>query len=321
MNQLETPVVFIIFNRPDKTAVVFEEIRKARPKKLFIVADGPRTEAERPLTEKTRAIAEQVDWPCEVHKIYSEKNRGCRWNPPLGITEVFKEVERAIIIEDDCVIDQSAFPYFTELLEQYKDDTRVMSIRASNFQHDNPRYNCPESYYFSRITSPWGWASWRRAWQNYDINMTEWPEIKRSKVLSDVFSDAAVVDRMEYVFDQYYAGTITSWDGIWTLAHFVNNGLSIVPKQNLVTNIGFDAAGTHAKHANNPGANLPRYPLEFPLSHPKFVLPDASNEAYTFRYELDINRRTKQRLIWFAKSQFPRLYMVIKRLKDKVRGR
>ena len=247
------------------------------------------------------------------------KNNGCRYNPPRGLTWLFEQVEQAIILEDDCVPDQTIFPYFTELLERYKDDERVMTIRGANFQHDNPNYSCPESYYFSTMASPWGWASWRRAWQKYDIDMKSWPEIKEKHLLKNVLRDGAILDRYEYLYDQYYAGRISSWDGLWTLAHLINGGLSIVPKRNMVTNIGFDMRATHSKHANNAGANLPRYPMEFPLVHPKYVVPNAVNDAYTYKHELDINRRPKQRLIWFAKSRFPKIYASLKNLKDYLR--
>lgn len=175
-----TPVAFMIFNRPEKTARVFAEIRKARPTQLFIVADGPRTEQEKEKTDATRAVTEHIDWECEVKRNYSDVNVGCKMRVSSGISWIFENVENAIILEDDCVPEQSFFPYCQELLERYKDDTRIMHISGDNFEWGRTgNFESDASYYFSRIPHVWGWATWRRAWNLYDINMTSWPECRR----------------------------------------------------------------------------------------------------------------------------------------------
>ena len=161
---IHTPVAFIIFNRPEQTRRVFDQIKKARPAKLFIIADGPRTEAEREKCKEARAVVDDVDWKCEVYKKYEEE-LGVKYAPPTGISWVFEHVNQAIILEDDCVPDQSFFLYCQELLERYKDDERVMSISGNNFQQKNI-IDCPESYYFSVLPHIWGWATWRRAWRH-----------------------------------------------------------------------------------------------------------------------------------------------------------
>jgi len=174
---LRTPVVLIIFNRPPTTERVFAEIAKARPQKLFVVADGPRPErsGEAEKCAAARAVIDRVDWECEVLRNYAEVNLGCRQRPPTGISWVFEQVAEAIILKDDCVPHPTFFRFCEELLEKYREDERVMHISGSNFQPGYTRG--PFSYYFSRFNPIWGWASWRRAWQHYDLNMKLWAEL------------------------------------------------------------------------------------------------------------------------------------------------
>ena len=147
--KLTTPVAFIIFNRPDTTRIVFEEIKKAKPEKLLIIADGPRNNkpGEKERCAETRAIVENIDWECEVLRNYSDKNMGCKNRVASGLNWVFENVEEAIILEDDCLPDQSFFRYCQELLEKYRDDKRIMLIAGDNmlFENNKQKY----SYYFS----------------------------------------------------------------------------------------------------------------------------------------------------------------------------
>ena len=164
MNQLQVPVAFIIFNRPDTTSRVFAEIARARPSKLIVVADGPRAEfpGEAELCARARAVIDAVDWKCEVVTDFSDRNLGCRARVSSGLDFVFSQVEEAIILEDDCLPHSSFFPFCESLLQKYRDEDRVMAISGDNF-HRGCRYT-DFSYFFSRFVHIWGWASWRRAW-------------------------------------------------------------------------------------------------------------------------------------------------------------
>ncbi|MBP2627609.1 MAG: hypothetical protein H6Q68_2320 [Firmicutes bacterium] len=293
---LMTPVVFIIFNRPDTTQQVFEEIRKARPKKLFIIADGHRPDkpGEAESCIAVRAIVEGVDWDCEVLKNYSDVNLGCGKRVATGLDWVFNTVEEAIILEDDCIPHPTFFPFCQELLEKYRHDGRVLTISGNNFQFGHQRTDC--SYYFSRYDHIWGWATWRRMWKYYDFRMKLWPEVRDSRWLFDIFGSIQVesqqgkqcfkpygVSTIEYwheIFEDTYAGKIDTWDYQLLFACLVQNGLHILPNTNLVSNIGF---GQHATHT--PGlckfANMSVTGLEFPLKHPAFVIRDAWADEYT----------------------------------------
>jgi hypothetical protein len=176
--QIKTPVAFLVFNCPDTTIRVFEEIRCARPPKLLVVADGPRADrpGEADKCQAVRAVIETVDWPCEVLKNYSDVNLGCKIRVSSGLDWVFEQVEEAIILEGDCLPHPTFFRFCEELLETYRDDERIGMISGDNFQFGRKRGDA--SYYFSRYNHIWGWASWRRAWQHYDRNMAIWPKFR-----------------------------------------------------------------------------------------------------------------------------------------------
>jgi hypothetical protein len=279
---LKTPVAFLIFNRPETTAQIFAEIRRARPSKLLLVADGPRAgrveEAE--ACRATRAVVERVDWDCEVLTNYAEENLGCRARVASGLTWVFEQAEEAIILEDDCLPHESFFPFCEELLERYRDDERVMMISGDNFQFGRRR--SPYSYYFSRMVHIWGWASWRRAWQHYDLEMKLWPTLRDSAWLKEMFDDEEAAHYWRTIFDKTYAGHDT-WDYQWAFACWAQSGLSVLPDCNLISNIGFGDDATHTKAAGNPSAALPLEAIGFPLQHPPYMFRNGEADDFTLR--------------------------------------
>jgi hypothetical protein len=295
---MQTPVAFIIFKRPHTTEKVFTEIRRAQPKKLFVIADGPRThvanEAEK--CAATRAIIERVDWECEVIKNYSDINLGCAKRVSSGLDWVFEQVEEAIILEDDCVPHPTFFPFCEELLAKYRYDSRVFSISGDNylFGLKKPNY----SYYFSRYNPCWGWATWRRAWQYYDLYIKAWPEIKSQGLLNDILINPLAVKSWSQIFQSVYDNPLgITWDYQWTFACFIQNGLGIVSKTNLISNIGFGTDATHFNGGkNNPYDNLPTEPMEFPLQHPPFVIQNTKIDKFkeSNEYHITLRKLLKQ---------------------------
>lgn len=280
MTQYEVPIAFFVFNRPDTTARVFEEIRRLKPLKLLVVADGPR--ANRPgESEKcvlVRGIVEQVDWPCEVLNNYAEINMGCKRRVSSGLDWVFEQVEEAVILEDDCLPHTTFFTFCQELLRKYREDDRVMMISGDNFQFGHRR--TLYSYYFSSYPHIWGWASWRRAWRFYDVEMSLWPEIISGGWLKDIYPRKCVERFWCNKFSDTYNGQIDTWDHQLTFAIAVNNGLCIVPDRNLVSNIGFSADATHTGKWSSL-AEIPVESMEFPLHHPPYVTRDAIADKRT----------------------------------------
>ena len=279
--QLKTPVALIIFKRPAETERVFAEIRKVKPPKLLVVADGPRTNklGEERDCELAREIVERVDWDCEVLKNYADVNLGCRRRVSSGIDWVFDRVEEAIIIEDDCLPDPTFFRFAEELLDRYRDDRRIMSISGQNVQFGRKRTDC--SYYFSRYNHCWSWASWRRAWKHYDLDMKLWPEIRDGNFLVDVLGDPQAVKVWTNTFQLCYEGKIDTWDFQWAFASFIQSGLNILSNVNLASNIGHGSGGTHTADVNSPYNNIATESIAFPMKHPPFVIRDAQADNFT----------------------------------------
>jgi len=290
MTQFAVPIAFFVFNRPELTARVFEVIRRIKPAKLLLIADGPRVDrpGEARKCVAVRVILEHVDWPCEVLRNYSDNNLGCKKRVSSGLDWVFEQTEEAIILEDDCLPHPTFFAFCQELLDKYREDSQVMMISGNNFLSGNLR--TAFSYYFSRYPHIWGWASWKRAWRLYDGTMSLWQEYKRGCWLQDHFSSRQVLRYWEDMFSRTHDGLIDTWDYQLAFACLVNGGLCVVPDRNLVTNIGFGVDATHTRKKNKQ-AEVPLEAMEFPLHHPPFVLRDV------YADELTENAHFSQRLL------------------------
>jgi hypothetical protein len=269
----DTPVAFFLFNRPLATARVFSRIAELRPSRLFLIADGPRNEEESYVCEATRNVVSEIDWDCDVQTNFSEVNLGCKRRMSSGIDWVFSQTEQAILLEDDCLPDASFFPYCRELLERYADDERVMTISGDNMQFGIR--HTPYSYYFSAVQHIWGWATWRRAWRKYDVQMRRWPEVAETNFTGDMVPPNAAA-YLKKKMAETYAGKIDTWDYQWTFACWLNRAFCILPAVNLISNIGFGPGATHCKKPDVYAA-LPTETMEFPLSHPPDV--DLCNSA------------------------------------------
>lgn len=279
---LSTPVGFLIFNRPDLTEIVFEAIAKAQPKKLFVIADGPRSPEEAEKCEKARLVIERVDWDCEVLTNFSEKNLGCGRREASGFDWVFSQVEEAIFLEDDTLPAPSFFNFCQTLLERYRHDERIMHINGDNSLSQKRNEH---SYYFSKYMHGWGWASWRRAWQHYDYNMKTWPEFKRAGLLELVCDDPYEQRYWTNIFDQMYEDpqVIDTWDYQWIYACWSQNGLAIAPNGNLISNLGFNRADAAHTLGDDPRSGLATTDI-WEISHPPFVVRHREADNYTFDY-------------------------------------
>lgn len=278
---MNTPVVLIIFNRPDMTERVFTEITKVKPRKLFVIADGPRPDRPDDVEKcaAARAVVERVDWDCEVFRDYSDVNLGCGLRPSTGITWVFQSVEKAIILEDDCVPDPTFFPYCEELLERYRDDERIMHIGG---MHPYGRQRTSYSYYFSLFPTVWGWATWRRAWRHFDIAIRRWSELRESSWLVDMAGDGKAAETLRGVFDHAYTaeGQVDYWDYQWIFGCWSQHGLAAIPGVNLIRNIGFGPEATHTKFPSDGQLDLPTAKMEFPLRHPSCLVRDREADYF-----------------------------------------
>lgn len=281
--KLHTPVLFLVFNRLDTTKQVFEAIRQAKSPRLYIAADGHRTDHNGE-AEKVQAVRdyvmESIDWNCEVKTLFRKKNLGCRDAVSSAIDWFFEYESEGIILEDDCLADLSFFRYCEELLLLYRDDERIMAISGNYFHGD--AYQPKHSYFFSRYPHCWGWATWRRAWEYYDRDMTQWPEMRDSEWLLTVGNGSRDFQRYwNRIFDTAYAKKVDSWAYRWTFSCWSQSGLTILPARNLVRNIGF---GENATHTRNSNSRLSKFSLEFlnfPLSHPSNMVRDYKMDEWT----------------------------------------
>jgi hypothetical protein len=271
---LTAPVAFIIFNKPESTKRVFDLIKSVRPSKLFIIADGPRKiiPGENINCETVRKIAEEIDWQCEVFRNYSEENLGCKNRVVSGLDWLFENVEEAIIVEDDCLPDISFFRFCQELLVKYRDNEKVFSISGNKVLSD---VNLDDSYYFSKFNHIWGWATWRRVWKKYDINILNQSTFSINDLLEKSLSEKSAIKYWNILAKEVDLGIIDAWSVQLQILQFLNNGLTIIPSKNLVVNLGFDSkSATNTKGSGGLYRKMKLESITFPLSHPS---PIANN--------------------------------------------
>lgn len=256
-----------------------DAIRAARPQRLYVAADGPRDgkAGEEERCAEVRRIATQVDWPCEVRTLFRERNLGCRNAVSSAITWFFEQEPEGIILEDDCLPSQSFFPYCAELLKHFRDDERIMCITGNNFQASMNGYHY--SYYFSKYTHVWGWATWSRAWRCYDDTMKLYPEYVDYDFFKSLSCSRGFVDYWKGELDKVCRRTLDTWDYVWLFSCWANSGLTCTPRVNLVSNIGFGPDATHCRY-NSSSSNLSRRDIALPLKHPPLIVINADADAH-----------------------------------------
>lgn len=293
------PVLLIIFNRASTTEIVLEEIRKAKPKKLFIAADGPRKEkpGDAEKCQAARAVVSKIDWDCEVKTLFRDENLGCGRGPAGAISWFFEHVEEGIILEDDVKPAPEFFRFCAELLEKYRDDDRVMTISGASMPNKFTK-DSPYSYYFSDWDNIWGWATWKRAWKYFDYEIKDYPEVTKRGYLLSNYSSIFERYHFEDMLDRshYQNGKVTWWDPQWTFARKINSGLVLVPTKNMITNLGFGADATNTFDGGSY-SEVKMETMEFPLQHPPFVMRDRNADDEVFRkYSTTAFGRLKRRI-------------------------
>lgn len=289
------PVLFLVFNRPERTREVFSAIRAARPSRLFVAADGPRPErfGEAERCDAVRAIATAVDWPCEVYTLFRDTNLGCGRAVSEAISWFFSQVPEGIVLEDDCRPDPSFFGFCSALLQRYRSDRRVFKIAGTN---PLGRWPGPESsdYFFSSFGYSWGWASWSDRWAAFDLKLDDWLDFELvSHARFYPFSR-----QRNKGFRATNAGQIDTWDYQWHFAISRNHGLVVVPKVNLICNIGFEAEATHTRNVLSLYSRNPVGHLQAPYRAPRFFLPDRLYERAMYRLIAREARREWLSRVW-----------------------
>jgi hypothetical protein len=286
-------VLFVIFNRPDTTLRVFEQIRIAKPSRLYIAADAARDHAENEqlLCEQARAIINNVDWDCELKTLFQEKNMGCKDAVSSAVNWFFSQEEEGIILEDDCLPANSFFKFCDTLLDRYRHDTRIRHITGCNLQQGRKWGH--DTYYFSNRSHVWGWASWKRVWNDYDKSLNRYDNEEIKEQLHNIFDDPLIVDCWEHIFEDVKAGQINSWAYQLDFANFFNNGLTIIPNENLISNIGFGANATHTVDENNVYANIPLAEIG-EITDPVIFLPEKEADRAVLNRDFHIDERRRR---------------------------
>lgn len=317
MSNFETPILFIVFNRPDTTKLVFDSISQKKPKKLYIAADGPRSSisGEEILIKEVRDIVNNITWECDVKTLYRKENIGCKKAVSSAIDWFFSFEEEGIILEDDCLPDKTFFDYCQAMLRKYRNDERIMMISGTNFFFkDNVRLNM--DYYFSRYYPIWGWATWKRAWNFYDIDMKNWPAYKKNNKLKRMFDRIDVADLYTNMFDIVYDKKISTWDIQWVYSCLFNSAYSIIPINNLISNIGHDGVHTtqKSKKKRNIFLEMPVFGLDLnSLQTSEEMIPDYSLDDIMF--DSVIKRRIPNKKSHFTQllqSRFVNFYSFTK---------
>lgn len=264
----KTPILFLIFNRPDTTKKVFKVIRKIKPKFLYVAADGHRdwVEGEDELCKETRNIVEKIDWDCEVNLLFRKDNLGCGPAVSGAIDWLFQHEEEGIILEDDCLPSISFFNYCSQLLEYYRNDTRIGQISGYNAGKVD-KSTLSSDYFFSKYGMIWGWATWKRAWNLYDFNMKVLKDDYMKSELQYYYRNKNTYTNKLNAFELILNGKLNTWDYQWGLTKIIHSMYSIIPRENLIENIGFDENATHTTTGNSESYSELKID-----SHPKFIL-------------------------------------------------
>lgn len=290
---VKSPVLFVIFNRPDVTRQVFDRIKAVKPSRLYVAADGPRpgNETDPGRCRQARAVVEQIDWECELHTLFSDHNKGCKIAVAGALTWFFEQEEEGIILEDDCLPNNSFFHFCDTLLEKYRFDTRIRNITGSNMQDGRKWGNA--SYYFSRYANIWGWASWRRVWQGYDMELKQYTAADVARHLGKVFDDPFLIAAWQEIYNDLMAGKVDTWDYQLQLITFFGNGMCATPNVNLISNLGFRADATHTFDVNSHNANLPAAEMDG-ITHPLYFLPEKEADYYFMTREYDLAQKWRR---------------------------
>jgi hypothetical protein len=311
---VDTPIAYIIFNRPRYTRQTFAAIRAAQPKELFLIADGPRSThpEDAALCQEVREIVSQIDWPCLVQQDFAPANLGLKGRVSSGLNWVFSKVERAIILEDDCLPHPDFFSFCDDLLERYANDERVWVITGDNHQMGKKRGNA--SYFFSHYSDCWGWATWGRAWKNFQGDIPFWPEWRESLSWQAMQLDQVETRFWLDIFSRVHSNQISSsWFYPWLACIWYGRGLTATANVNLVSNIGIGPDATHTV-ALTEQAGAATHPLG-ELLHPHGIEINRAADRCTFNYRHGgLQLRFPRNLIPLPRRWAGALYRKIRRV-------
>lgn len=298
----KSPVLLLLFNRLEHTKLVFEEVRNAQPEKLYIAIDGPRIQNQDDIIKITSIknyVLNNIDWNCSVETLFRETNLGCKNAVSEAITWFFNHETNGIILEDDCLPLNSFFSFCDELLSKYEFDDRVRHISGVNFL--NPDIEIKNSYYFSKFTHVWGWASWKRVWQDYSKDILKDYELEKFEEFYNIYQDKKICKAIINELKRVQSEKLNTWDYQYMFLNFINNGLTIIPKYSLIKNIGFDFSSTHTQtkpYITRELQNINK------ISHPSNFIPNINNDMLSLNAMFKTTFWMKIQSRFLQKSKF-----------------
>lgn len=301
------PILFVIFKRKDVALESFKRIKAVKPAKLYIAGDAARKDVKGEdiaVKETRQAILDAIDWDCEVKTLFQEKNLGCGMGVYTAINWLFDNEEHGIIIEDDCVMRNSFFPFVEQMLTRYKDENRIGMICGANYAAD---VEIPNSYVFSRYKSCHGWATWKRAWLFMDLDMSWRKSPYKDSIIKNMGYKSKDVRYWKYRIKAIDLHDVSAWDWQWYFTLASQNMLAICPKYSLTSNIGFGKEATHTSESKTPTQCISHKDLEFPLNHPQYILPYQPFEHAYYHNNNTIFNRIKQLFPFGFKNFIKRL--------------
>ena len=286
--KIDVSVLILFFNRPEQLSQVFEQVRQARPTRLFLYQDGPRGERDMPGIEACRKVVEEIDWECEVHRKYQERNYGCDPSEYLSQKWAFSLTDKCIVLEDDDVPSQSFFPFCKELLDRYEDDPRVAMI--CGFNEDEVTPHCSDSYFFTSIFAIWGWASWRRVIDQWEGDYAFLDDKENMKRLEELSRQRRYRKDFIPMCRNHRATGKEYYESIFWASMLLHSQLAIMPQKNMVNNLGLTADSTHFGGSidTTPRAyrrifTMQRHEMDFPLRHPRYLIEDVSYKERLYK--------------------------------------
>ena len=286
--KIDVSVLILFFNRPDHLSQVFAEVRKARPARLFLYQDGPRGERDMAGIEACRKVVEDIDWECEVHRKYQERNYGCDPSEYLSQKWAFSLTDRCSVLEDDGVPSQSFFPFCKEMLDRYEHDERVRMI--SGFNEDEVSPGVPDSYFFTSVFAIWGWASWRRVVDQWEGDYAFLDDDYNMRQLESLVGQRRYRSDFIKMCRQHRDSGKEYYESIFWASNLLHSGLAIMPTKNMINNLGLSADSTHFSGSikTTPRAyrkifTMKRHEITFPLRHPKYVIENVDYKERLYK--------------------------------------
>jgi hypothetical protein len=302
---MKVPVLLLAFNRPELTEKVIESISIYKPDRLYFALNYPKENKTEDIQKwhQVKNLLKNINWKCKIHKLFRKEHLPLKISVSSAISWFFKNEEMGIILEDDIVADVSFYFFCEYLLKKYKNDSRIGMISGDNFGFGIQ--SSSYSYYYSIYSHIWGWASWRRAWEGYDVNMNDYDDFLREGFLEKIFPNPTEFQFWKRMFNKVTKENFNTWDFQWVYHNLKNNRLNIMPNVNLVKNIGFGKDASHTNHPS-PYANMKIQKMDFPLLHPKFIIRDVSSDqnstvTYIGDQESILTKNFKFNLLKFLK--------------------